>query len=336
MEKAVHGTLMEARSARGLPASLTEEGGRLHLVWAEGRLEVDVTGARVSDPIAGVSRRLTLADGQVFLTQDSSEFTALLRAGGMATPGHLIAWAEVFRFRIGLVLGGLLIILLMGLRWGVPMATDAVASLVPVSLERLLGEQSLQIFDQTLAEPTTLSAARRAHLTSGFQSLLEAAALPEDIDLVFGSMPKVGPNALALPGGPVILTDELARLTENDDELIAVLAHEVAHLKERHSLRRVTRALGMSVVITLMMGDMGGIIEEAAGVPVLLLDHAYSRDFERQADDGGVALLRKTGRDPALLGTMLSRLAKTCGQSCAETTWFSTHPGMKERLERLP
>ncbi len=327
---------MEAHSARGIAASLTEEGGRLRLVWAEGRLEVDAARARVSDPIAGVPRRLTLPDGQVFLAPDSRVLTALLRAGGMATPGRLIAWAEVFRFRIGLILGGLLVFLVMGLRWGVPLATDAAASLVPLPLERMLGEQSLMVFDQSVAEPTTLSAARRARLTAGFRSLLRAAGLPEDIDLAFRSMPQFGPNALALPGGPVVLTDELARLTENDDEIIAVLAHEVAHLKERHSLRRVTRALGLSVVITLMMGDMGGIVEEAAGVPVLLLDHAYSRDFEREADDGGVALLRKTGRDPALLGAMLARLAKTCGRSCAETTWFSTHPGMTERLERLP
>ncbi|MCF8502514.1 MAG: M48 family metallopeptidase, partial [Rhodospirillum sp.] len=284
----------------------------------------------------GVPRRLTLPNGQVFVAPDSTAFTALLRAGGMATPGRMIAWAEVFRLRSAIILGGGLVVLLMVLRWGLPLAADAVAALVPTSVERLLGAQSLIAFDNTLAKPTTLTVERQARLTAGFHSLLSAAGLPSDISLEFRSMPDLGPNALALPGGPVILTDELAHLTENDGEVIAVLAHEVAHLRGRHSLRRVARVMGLSLMIALVVGDAGGIVEEATGVPVLLMDHAYSRDFEREADDGGIDLLMKTGRDPALLTTMLARLGALRGDGRAETTWLSTHPGIKDRLDRLP
>jgi Zn-dependent protease with chaperone function len=335
MPGAIQGDLHSAGRSDSQPARLTESMGRLTLTWDDGRIDLSNT-TRVSTAVRGVPRRLALPDGRVFQTADAPELTAMLRAGGLATPGRIMAWAEIFRPRLAVLLVVLFLAMALGLRWGIPLASDALVSIVPPSVERLVGEQTFALIDEGLGEPSTLSTERKAAIEGHYRRLLAAADLPTDIPLAFRSTPGLGPNAVAFPGGPVLLTDQLVALSVDDGEVAAVLAHEITHMKERHGLKRLARAAGLALAIGLAAGDAGAILEDAAGLPAIFLDRAYSRSFEREADDGAIALLKATGQDPALLGRVLKRLGDAIGPAANHGSWLSTHPGMIERVKRLP
>ncbi|MEM7233711.1 MAG: M48 family metallopeptidase, partial [Planctomycetota bacterium] len=98
------------------------------------------------------------------------------------------------------------------------------------------------------------------------------------------------PNAFAVPGGSVAVTDGLLELVESEAGLAFVLAHELGHQQLRHSLRRLGRSLAYHILLNLFLGA-----EQAAllGTGVEAAQASYSRDQERDADRFGLKLVRR-------------------------------------------
>ncbi len=154
--------------------------------------------------------------------------------------------------------------------------------------------------------------------------------------LLLRSSPLIGPNALALPDGTIILTDELWKLREHDDEVIAVLAHESAHIDRRHSLQAVYQAALVPAAIVLVTGDPTQITQMAAILPGILVQSAYSRDLEQEADDDAVIFLNRIGIAPSRLADLLERLDhEMCGEAQCAPSWIGTHPQTVTRAARL-
>ncbi len=332
----VTGELLAAGASRGQPATLRAAGG-LTLV-REGRSTLlDTGGLAVSHRLSGVARRLTLPDGAVFVTADDDGLEALLAAAGVRVGGRRIAFLEAMRPRLIAVVTLLVAAILVSMRWGLPIAADAAATLVPHGIEVAMGANSLDILDAVALQPSQLHAERAAETQVLFAELRRAAGAAPDLRLENREGFLIGANALALPGGPIIVTDELVDLAPSTDALAGVLAHEIAHVEEQHGLRRLMRAVGMALIITVAIGDSGDLVEEAAGLPALLMDRAYSRNFEAEADDGAVAIMRKAGRDPAALADMLAALdAKGAAADTEERQdWLASHPATADRIARL-
>ena len=144
-----------------------------------------------------------------------------------------------------------------------------------------------------------------------------------------------GVNAMALPGGIVLITQGLLALrTRGDlsvDELAAVLAHEVGHIELGHSRRREVQAT-MSSWATRLGPTPGGLVGRIAmGAGLSALQKRASRDAEKEADAWAVGMLRAAGYDTGGLATFLRRIA---GWSRSAGLW-STHPSPEERIEAL-
>src|SRR5690606_2182906 len=137
----------------------------------------------------------------------------------------------------------------------------------------------LAIVDLQL-RPSRLPAERRAALQDRFAELV--AGLPREADyrLDFRYAAAIGPNAFALPGGQILMTDQLVELAERDEELLAVLAHEAGHHEHRHGLRGALEDSAVLVVIGFMFGDVSGAGSLSVSVPTLLLQTGFSRDHE--------------------------------------------------------
>ncbi|KAF0116557.1 MAG: peptidase M48 family protein [Rhodospirillaceae bacterium] len=88
-------------------------------------------------------------------------------------------------------------------------------------------------------------------------------------------------NAFVLPGGHIVVMDGLIQAAEEPDDLAGVLAHEMAHIAHRHTVRQMVRHMGLGLIVDTATGGMGGEIGR------LLLTLSYSRDDEREADRGG-------------------------------------------------
>lgn len=156
-----------------------------------------------------------------------------------------------------------------------------------------------------------------------------------EVRLEFRASPDLGPNALALPSGIVILTDEVVALAHCDEELLAVLAHELGHIHHRHSLRSWLQSLITPVLIATVTGDLASISALAGALPTFLADMKYSRTFELEADDFAVELLDRHGIPRRHLADILGRITSADENDRGLGHYLSTHPATSQRIERI-
>lgn len=147
---------------------------------------------------------------------------------------------------------------------------------------------------------------------------------------------EAGINAIALPGGTVVVTQGLLQLFDRGvvsrDELAAVLAHEVAHIELGHSrAAEVRETMGRWATMALPGASLGPAVRMAMKAGVGALRKRASRDAELQADAWAADLLRRTPYDNNSLATFL---AKTAAWSGGGGLW-STHPSAEARIEAL-
>lgn len=152
-------------------------------------------------------------------------------------------------------------------------------------------------------------------------------------------------NAFAAPSGFIFISKGMLALCENEDDLAAVLAHEVGHVLHAHALKsiktsRVTSALTTLAVegakqtgvtqVTELVTAFEGSIEDMTQT---LINSGYSRDLESEADKTAFNLLQKSGYDAYGLLRVLKRMkVKTSGQT---TGFAATHPDMDDRISEI-
>jgi predicted Zn-dependent protease len=152
-------------------------------------------------------------------------------------------------------------------------------------------------------------------------------------------------NAFALPGGWVYVTRGLLSLVNSEDELAGVLGHEMAHVLERHAVRRVGAATPLAVLFGVPAGilgtvspTLGGIVGGAGRLAAGLALAPYSREQEHEADRLGIALAARAGWDPTGLAGFLQTLEndeKLAGRDPDRPRFFSTHPSTPRRVENV-
>jgi len=147
-------------------------------------------------------------------------------------------------------------------------------------------------------------------------------------------------NAFALPGGRIVVLSGLLAKSASADEIAGVLAHEVAHVERRHSMRHLARSVG---ILFFMSAAVGGgaegleLLEAAGELSGLLLNLHYSREAESEADALAVAKLHAHQRTVEGLAGFFARMEKEAGIAKLENAlhWLSTHPVTADRIEML-
>ena len=191
-----------------------------------------------------------------------------------------------------------------------------------------------EVADAVLA-PSALDAERQQALVYRFASLTVPGDTRPAFRILFRDGRRLGANALALPDGTLVVTDQLVRLADDDAQILAVLAHELGHVERRHSLRMLIQTSVVGLVMAWYIGDVSGL---AAGLPTLLLQAGYSREHEREADRYAADLLRLNGLSPRLLADMLEKLEAAQGGDGATMSglgYLSSHPSNRERVRYL-
>ena len=215
--------------------------------------------------------------------------------------------------------------------WGAPLLARSVVAATPPEVEALLGRNALGLMeDLRLVAPSELEPDRRNELLASFVAMRDLAGV-EESTLKFYLGRRIGANAFALPGGTVVVTDELIELAEHDEEILAVLAHELGHVQGRHVLRRLAQTSSMLVLWSAFTGDVSASFLAVLG-PDQLLAQRYSRAFEREADALAARLLKRQGISPTRLGDILQRLESGAVDAPA---WLLSHPGAAERARSM-
>ena len=244
----------------------------------------------------------------------------LLRRTLATTPALMVAlflWLTTVVFLVG---------------WVLPPAADWASMHLPPKIEKRLGAEALRAIDGAHFAPSELSEVERARITQRISEIARATEI-HGLSVEFRKGNRVGADALAVPGGVVILTDELVALLGDSPRLDAVVAHELGHLHAKHGLRKYLRhaGLGLLFVFVLPDPDMAQKIAERFAREVFMAGH--SRDAEREADAFAQRLLEKTGRSSDDLAEALRLLAAKTGADEKHSGFLSSHPGIGERIE---
>ena len=330
------GDAYAAGSSRRIAAHLAEapDGRTVHLVDSkDGKslASAPLSAIRRERRLGSLPSTLVFPGGWRFQSHDHEAVDALLGAAGT---DRLHLW-EAYRLHLILVVALTFGAAFAVWRWGLGALVAVAVSLTPDALPSAIDDGHIAIADRTLADPSALSDAERDRVRQIFDRLKAVAPEPRfaDYKLVFRSTPKIGPNAFSLPGGTILVTDQMVRIFPEPDVLAGVLGHEIAHVAEAHGLKQVYRSLGTYLLVATIAGDVGPILDDMLLEGGLLLSLSYSRDHEREADRTGMELAARAGYDPAALALFFERM--TAGREPGGPSWLSTHPGPKQRIEEI-
>ena len=307
--------------------------GMVRLSLVDGEHAYPIDAIRICDRIGANSPRvIEFPDGALAHVAPHAETDARLDAIGGSGRGLLRRLESRWPHALAALVTCVLLVTAF-VKYGMPALAAVVADRIPLQVERQIGDQTLQQLDKIWFEPTRLDAARRQQLHQAFHTRIASqSGFGVSLKLEFRSSGEMGPNAFALPGGIVVVTDELIEFAKHDDEILAVLAHETGHVVGRHSLRQGLEGLGITLLMTAVTGDLSGPASIAAALPALLLQSGYSRRDEREADAYAFTWSDANGVSRTRMTDLLLRIDAKYG-SLDIPTLLSTHPSSNERVQ---
>jgi Zn-dependent protease with chaperone function len=328
---AIDAVYFDGRSAQRRVVRLDVDGADL-LVSGDGVERRDALASlRVSLRVGRTPRSLHFADGAHCEVRDHDGLEAMLRETAQRgqwlhraeTSGRLMVIAVVVTLAFGFAL----------VHWGIPAGAQLIARAMPDALTQALSDRTMQLFDDHLLKPTQLDPDRTAELTGMLEALRAPDGTQAAYRIEFRSAPSLGPNAFALPDGTVVLLDELVKLADNDEQIAAVVGHELGHVHYRHGLRLIAQNSAIGVLAAWWLGDISTLL---AAAPAVLMQASYSRAFESEADRYAAELMRVNGIAPARLAELLRKLeALQSMRGDDGGGWLSSHPALHDRAQAL-
>ncbi|MDP8162371.1 M48 family metallopeptidase [Pasteurella skyensis] len=302
--------------------------------------------------LGNLERKIELADGSIFITSDNNSVDTLI-ANTKSNRFFLWLHRQESSFK-RIILFTLIVVVfaLSFLQWGVPWVSQKIAYIVPTEIRQVLGEQTLEFVDEFMLEESELEDKTKARIQQRFKDKLlpllpdsdvnyqlrfRHFSLDDDIELA---------NAFALPSGDIIVTDRLVEISQNPDEIDAVLLHEVGHIVNRHGLQSVVQKSLMTVIVLSVVGDTDGLADLVVGLGTAVVANRYSRDHETEADEFAFNKMLQARIDPKSFANILNRIEKDSKLSYSTkeepildnsqqgSDLFSTHPNTQKRAEQ--
>jgi len=196
--------------------------------------------------------------------------------------------------------------------------------------EQKLGELFWEIFKKTEKENKNI------HVVNSIESIVTQICKSNKIDretIKIHVLNKDEINAFALPNGHLIVYSGLILNSDNQEELIGVICHEIAHIELNHVMKKLVKEIGLSVLISMTTGNGGSeIIKETAKI---LSSSAFDRSLEKEADIKAVDYLVSAKVNPEPFANFLYKPSNKEHDAIEYLTWISTHPDSKERAEYI-
>mgnify|MGYP006426569909 CR=1 FL=1 len=221
---------------------------------------------------------------------------------------------------------------------------DQVVDKIPIEWEETLGNAVLSTFPvEKNPDPKVI-----ALLTDILRLLKQSKAeeTPYNLKIYILSTEKI--NALALPGGNIIIFEGLLKIADSPEELAGVLAHEAQHIFLKHSTRGILRNLASGLLMTLVLGDTNSVMEIAIYIAGQLNTLGFSRKMETEADIKGVEMMLDAKINPQGIFSIFKKIMKEelkleeNNKNTSTSKYFyeifsymSTHPSAKSRLNKL-
>lgn len=291
---------------------------------------------KASPRLADTPRHLYFPAGDKLETKDNDTVDLVMGRFKRRSWLRIVHRLESRKRYVALALASLLLFMWGGIKYGVPAAAKLIAFRLSPSIQGMAGQHTLDVLDRSVFRRSELDETTQARLIEHFQPVRKAHPGYE-IRILFRQGGHLGPNAFALPGGTIIFTDEMVQMAKHDDELLAVLIHEIGHIVHRHAMRRAIQDSLLGFALLAITGDVSGSSELFLGLPVLLTELAHSRQFEREADRYALDYLRSRGISPLHFAKLMRRIDKKMAPTSKTgggkwLGYLSTHPMTEERL----
>jgi Zn-dependent protease with chaperone function len=293
--------------------------------------EVPAEKLSVSERFQAVPRMIGLPGGGCLQVEDDAA-GGFDRALGQSGHGPGLVYRIISQWRYVVAC----IVLLVGVvvwvdRQGAGLMASLVVPLVPGSVDERLGRSALALADSRWLVSSRQPTARRRALEERFMRLVHEQYPQLRCQLGFRGTRLGGNsefNAFAVPGGTIILLDGLVD-SMNDEEVLAVLGHELGHVVHRHGMRGAAQQMGLLAVAGVVWGDVSSLTASvAAGFQGL----RYSRAMEADADAFAVTFLRRGGIPVRRLADAFAVIERKEKSSGAAQSFLSDHPATLERL----
>jgi predicted Zn-dependent protease len=216
--------------------------------------------------------------------------------------------------------------------WGIPLLASLVTPHVPVAWEEALGRSAVSYLappGRRCTDPA-LGAAMDAIVAR-----LLAAGPPSPYTMRVYVVNRPVVNALAAPGGHVVIFHGLLERAGTPEELAGVMAHELQHILRRHSTRAVIQGVGTGLLLVALTGDVTGPLAYGLETARALGELRYSRRAEEEADAEGMKMLLAARVDPAGMIAFFEKIQKEEGTPLQALSYLSSHPMPAERIARL-
>ncbi len=268
------------------------------------------------------------------LLVEEPEFLGVLHA---AAPGLGRGFHDPRRRRAGVQLTVLAAIAVVGIGaalyvWGIPAAAGVLAGSVPVSWEERLGQAVVAHLARP--EDRCIDTEREAAIGAIVGRLL--APLPrQPYTFRVTVLNNRAVNALAAPGGQIVLLRGLVERTRTPEELAGVLAHEIQHVLRRHATQMLLQHASTGLILAAVAGDVSGIMAFGLESARVLGALQYSRRNETEADVEGLRLLLAAGIDPEGMIAFFETLRAEERRLPAPPRYLLSHPPAEDRAETL-
>ncbi len=332
------GVFFEAMTAREIPGEI-ELTPKSATIYSKG----DIVCSNVKIQSFQNSKDIYLDNGFLFVLanslpneQEKFLFDNLTRC---------IRWLENFSLSKTVLISVALIFFILLFRYSINLAIPFAVNVFPAAWEQEIGENTYNAMSKSVFQKSSLSRSRIERLRGKASDLARINGFKSP-KIIFHDSDLIGANALAFPGGPIVVTDDLVILLQRDELILSVVAHEFAHIQERHSLQQIIEVVGIAAVASVILGSDDTLLEEASFVGINLWANKNSRGFEKRADLLAQEYLKKAGfREPTFANAIKKLTEHYCSktsvrkvQHCIEQTdsgWLSTHPSGAERLNYL-
>lgn len=305
-----------------------------HLKTGESLLQTTADKVSFGSMIPGLAVELQLDDGAYFVPDDTD-----FRWPQLKPSDTTVNWLETHW--TGVLVAVVMTPLFIGwmLLYGIPTAAKASVAFIPDSVGQELGEQTRYILEKGFLEESEISVDDQESLRAQWEGTLAQLQLPLDrYQLLIRKSDQFGANAMALPDGTVVVTDDIINLLEDQpDALTAVLLHEIGHVEHKHSMKLLSQSVASSLLFAVLFNDIEGMGELVLGAGSGLLQSAFSRDMEREADQFAHKNLKEIGIPATAFADAMQSLMESHPDTDSESEsllkYFGTHPDTQERIK---
>ncbi|MFA6262077.1 MAG: M48 family metallopeptidase [Bacteroidia bacterium] len=224
---------------------------------------------------------------------------------------------------LGIILVSFTALLLLGYFVLLPWAADWGASKIPKDYEIELGKELYK----SVLEGENIDSGKTKAINQFFKELGTEQDYPIQITVVKKDIA----NAFALPGGGIVVYSHILDSMQSYEELAALLAHEFSHVQLKHATRNIFQSLSGRLLLSVFIGDLGGVSAVILQQADNLRSLGYSRKFEKEADENGLRILAQNSIDAEGMVRLFEQLGKE--EVIELNEMLSTHPDIENRIE---